>query len=236
MAQWFKKQLPSLVIVLLLAACSSEEKVKAPLEEPPASSAESESAAPVETPGAPGSSKSPKNTIPGAAPKEKTAAEDPAVAAAKAEAREAAALRQAFGKPVGKSQSAPVPQEAASAEEGIPFDQAFPPPAPPPTVNIAVVGAVESPDKSQGVAYVIGTLQRERLERVIGKQVKIAYVSVALAIPTRTSRIRFRPDAVKAAVNIASAMTRPQVIEPMTEQEQAQDGVDIIIYVGPEYR
>ena len=129
------------------------------------------------------------------------------------------------------------PAEQPPQEKRIPFEKAFPEEArkirP---VRIAVLSSPNRPQAGQQVALILGTYQRPRLERILGRKVKIAFVSQSSKPHKAQTVILYRPDFLKAAIQAASVMPGAQVVERMTEPELSQEGMDIIIYVGEDTR
>ncbi len=121
--------------------------------------------------------------------------------------------------------------------ERVPWEEAFPEDfAAEPTVRIAVLAYPDRIEAGQRVALLLGKYQRKRLERELGKLVQVVYVSEAEQAHGRRSVVRYRTDHLKAAVRVAAAMPREQVVEPMSVDEEAQTGVDLIVYVGGDVR
>ena len=127
--------------------------------------------------------------------------------------------------------------EPPPQDKRIPFEKAFPEEArkirP---VRIAVLSSPNRPQAGQQVALILGTYQRPRLERILGRKVKIAFVSQSSKPHKAQTVILYRPDFLKAAIQAASVMPGAQVVEPMTEPELSREGTDIIIYVGEDTR
>ncbi len=120
--------------------------------------------------------------------------------------------------------------------QGIPFDEAVPPLPNEPTVRVAVLSNVEQPEKGRQVALLIGTYHREHLEDQLGAAIKIAYVSHLKRNITRDSVIHFRPNFLRAATSVASILPQHQTIGPMSGEERLQEGVDLLVYIGGDYR
>lgn len=117
-----------------------------------------------------------------------------------------------------------------------PFDQAEPPAEEAPTLRLAVLSADGAAEQANSVAVMLGQARREALEAELGSELKLIYVSQTEEQVTRGSLIRFRPGNLQAALRVAAAMPAEQRVEPMTEAEQLQAGVDVLIYVGPAYQ
>lgn len=128
---------------------------------------------------------------------------------------------------------APVPPPQP---QGIPFDEAVPPLPAEPTVRVAVLAHGPAADKAEQVALILGTYERDRLEERLGMAVKIAYVARRDDPLPRDSEIHYRPDFLRAAQSMATALSAQQWIGPMTMDEARQRGVDVVVHVGEHYR
>jgi hypothetical protein len=153
------------------------------------------------------------------------------------EKRIEAEIREVFG-PVPPAPVLPGPLGVAAAtpEGEVAFDQAVPPLPDEPALRVAVLSDLEQPDKGHNVALIIGTYQRDYLESQLGMAVKIAYVSRTGSNVTTQSRIHFRPDFLQAAMTVASVLDRDQSVAPMTPAELSQQEVDLMVYIGKDYR
>ena len=147
------------------------------------------------------------------------------------EQRQKEELMQLFGE-IGEVP--PPPQRPKP--QGIPFDEAVPPLPNEPTVRVAVLSNAGQPEKGRQVALLIGTYHRERLENQLGAAIKIAYVSHLKRNITRDSVIHFRPNFLRAATSVASVLPQHQTIGPMSGEERLQEGVDLFVYIGGDYR
>lgn len=138
---------------------------------------------------------------------------------------------------VAEPEPPPPPPEPEPEPRRVPWEEAFPEDfAAEPTVRIAVLAYPDRIDAGQRVALLLGKYQRKRLERELGKLVQVVYVSEAEQAHGRRSVVRYRTDHLKAAVRVAAAMPREQVVEPMSVDEEARTGVDLIVYVGGDVR
>lgn len=147
------------------------------------------------------------------------------------EQRQKEELLQLFGE-IGE-----VPQPPQRPKpQGIPFDEAVPPLPNEPAVRVAVLSNAEQPEKGRQVALLIGTYHREHLEDQLGAAIKIAYVSHLKRNITRDSVIHFRPNFLRAATSVASILPQHQTIGPMSGEERLQEGVDLLVYIGGDYR
>ncbi|MDH5753032.1 MAG: hypothetical protein OEZ59_11545 [Deltaproteobacteria bacterium] len=251
------------VLLLALGACSIDEEVVPPLEEPPVEKAEDpvtsngkeQPPAPSAGENTPAESKeqaggAPPGDQPVTAPPAgtpETASADPTVPspidtpglagpAAAGQTQTMAddepkgiSARRAFG----KIPQPPEPGAPETAPRGsIPYEQAFPPPGPPGVVRVGVISHVNQKKQGQKVALLVGDIQRDYLEKNIGKMIKLAFVSSTEEPIPGKGRVSFRPQDLGAAVRIASVLVQPQVVEPMTSREREIEGVDILVYVG----
>ncbi len=147
------------------------------------------------------------------------------------EQRQKEELMQLFGE-IGE-----VPQPPQRPKpQGIPFDEAVPPLPNEPTVRVAVLSNAGQPEKGRQVALLIGIYHREHLEDQLGAAIKIAYVSHLKRNITRDSVIHFRPNFLRAATSVASILPQHQTIGPMSGEERLQEGVDLLVYIGGDYR
>ncbi len=120
--------------------------------------------------------------------------------------------------------------------DGVPFDEAVPPLPKEPTVKVAVFSEETQQEKGRQVALMIGGPGREFIEAKLGAAVVLAYVSHLKKIPTRHSAIHFRPNFFQAAQTVAVELPNRQTVGPMTESELKREGVDLIVYVGKDYK
>ncbi len=147
------------------------------------------------------------------------------------EQRQKEELMQLFGE-IGE-----VPQPPQRPKpQGIPFDEAVPPLPNEPAVRVAVLSNAGQPEKGRQVALLIGIYHREHLEDQLGAAIKIAYVSHLKRNITRDSVIHFRPNFLRAATSVASILPQHQTIGPMSGEERLQEGVDLLVYIGGDYR
>lgn len=178
---------------------------------------------------------------------EKREAEEARVAeekrVAEEDQRRATAVREAFG-PVPESPPVTAAAAAAAATAAadqaalklIPFDEGVPPLPQEPILRVAVLSEEDQPEKGDMVALTLGTYNRERIEDRLGMAVRIAYVSRLEDTGTVVSAIRFRPSFMKAALVVAAELPHRQEIGPMSSEELRQDSVDLLVYIGPNYR
>ena len=132
--------------------------------------------------------------------------------------------------------SPPRSDDMALGVKEIPYEEAVPPPPQPPTVRVAVLSSQSQPEKGQNIALILGTYRRDMLEELMGMAVEIAYISHMKQDVTRQSAIHFRPNFLRAAVSVASVLPREQDLRPMSADEQRQESVDLLVYVGKNYR
>lgn len=199
-----------------------------PKKEPEAAQAEQpppEDAQAAEQPPQEGDAATPPGEAEDAQPQDAAAAEGGQVA----EATETAAEE-----PPPPDESPPPPEPEV---ERIPYAKAFPedfkqvrP------VRIAVLASPNRPAAGEQVAMILGEFQRQKLERKLGKPIRIAYVSRSSRRHKRQTQIRYRPDYLKAALQVARAIPYEQVVEPMSPAELLQEEVDVFIYIGEDVR
>lgn len=134
----------------------------------------------------------------------------------------------------------PEPERRAARATGtgkIPYDKAFPnalkgiPP-----VRIGVLSSTGSPAAGERIGLILRRYQRRRLERALGRPVRVAFVSRSSKKHKAKTLIRYRPKFLKAAIQVASAIPQQQVVEPMTRTELEREEVDMFIYVGEKVR
>jgi predicted small lipoprotein YifL len=176
---------------------------------------------------------------------EQTAAEQAAAEAqAAAEQEEAGEQAQAPAEPAEpevpeefSSDRPPVYQAptepAAAPEREIPYEEAFPPPPPKDTlVRVSVLSHANAPQTGERIALVIGTLQKERLEKRLGKEVRLIVTSRGHQRNLRGSVVQFREGYLDAAMAIASTLSDAQHVEPMPQEESEREGIDVLILAG----
>jgi len=196
--------------VLLLAACSSEQPQPPPEQEPEAAMEETE-------------------------PEQGAAEEGQAEGEEMAAAEEPPQDEAMAPEPEPEPEPMPPPEPPQQAETR--WDEAFPEDfEPAPMVRIAVLSHPQRLDQGRRVALLLSKFQKKRLERELGKKVKVVYVSEASEPHGDRSVIRYRKEHLKAAIRVAAAMPREQLVEPMSVEEEAQVGVDLIVYVGEAVR
>jgi hypothetical protein len=167
------------------------------------------------------------------------------------EKRQVAEMHDLFG-PIGEPP--PLPGEpqapAATAAPGaaaaapaapagppeIAFDEAVPPLPKEPTVGVVVLSHAATPGQGRQVAALLGDYERERLEERLGMAVRIMYVAESTQPLARESEVHYRPDYLRAAQSVAAVLSAQQWIGPMSEEEQRQDGVDLVVHIGKDYR
>lgn len=142
-------------------------------------------------------------------------------------------IREAFG-PVGATPKS-IPPEPPK-KEGIPFDTAYPPPTIKPMLRVAVMNNPGQRAKGDKAALIIGTYQKEYLEKILGMSIRVAYISEFKDHIIKRSGIRFRPNFLKPALEVASVLPKQQLVEPMAPKEVAKREVDLIVYVGENYK
>ena len=100
---------------------------------------------------------------------------------------------------------------------------------------VAVLSNPSEREKGEKAAMIIGTNEREYLERVLRKEVKIAYISTMESHTINLSGIRYRSNHLKSAIEVAAVLPRYQLIEPM-EPAELKNEVDLIVYVGKNFK
>jgi len=97
-------------------------------------------------------------------------------------------------------------------------------------VRFAIMHRPGKETQSRKVAILLGDLQNKRLEKLLHKQVRVAYIS-RMPKADRHDVIRYRPGFVQAAAKAATMVPGAQAVEPMTEKELTLVGVDVVIYL-----
>lgn len=245
MRMTFRRSLLLLLLGAALASCSSSSAEKKPdwwsqrqqeaqkeqqqaTDQPATQAAEQPAAA--QQPPAEGAAQQTQPPADQQAAQSLTASNPPGAAAAAA-AGTAAATRAATPPPPPVMREEPPAEPAAST--GIPYEKAFPEAfkqiAP---VRIGILSNPRRPVTGEQIALIIGTFQRERLERALGRPLRIAFISRS-AKPNKTKTLlRYRPDFLKAAIQVATAIPAAQVVEPMSEDELTHQEIDLFIYIG----
>ena len=162
---------------------------------------------------------------------------EPQAAMAGEKGQAMAAMTPQAGQSAAEPRMERPPQPPPPQDERIPFEKAFPEEAR--KIRPVRIGVLSSPNRPQAgrqVALILGTYQRPRLERILGRKVKIAFVSQSSKPHRAQTVIFYRPDFLKAAIQAASVMPGAQVVEPMTEPDLSREGTDIIIYIGKDTR
>lgn len=123
--------------------------------------------------------------------------------------------------------------QAAAPEREIPYEEAFPPPPPRDTlVRVSVLSHAAAPQAGERIALVVGTLQKERLEKRLGKEVRLIVTARGHERNIRGSLLLFREGYLDAAMAIASTLSDAQRVEPMAPEESEREGVDVLILAG----
>lgn len=187
-----------------------------------------ESALPPEERGQPAAPAQPAEAAPGAAP------------AAPAAAAPAAVAAQGLSVPQGTTPGTitiDLSNTGPTIQGSVAFDDAVPRLPPDPIVRVAVFSASGQRSKARDVSLILGTYLREPLEERIGMGVRIAYVAETTRLPQHVSEVHYRgAKFLQAAQAMAAAISAQQWIGPMTAQEQQQEGVDVVVRLGPAYR
>lgn len=138
-------------------------------------------------------------------------------------------------------QGAPVQPPVKGPPQGLTFDEVEPALPEPPTVRVAILSKATQPNKAQQMALLIGRYQRDFLERNLGQAVQVVNVSHYSAGsassngPASGSLIYFRPEQLHAAMEVAAVLPDEQRIEPMSAEQIAREGVDLIVMLGQDY-
>ena len=124
-------------------------------------------------------------------------------------------------------------ERAIAAEPETPYEEAFPPPPPKDTVvRVSVLSHAAAPQTGERVALVVGTLQKERLEKRLGKEGRLIVPARGHQRNTHGSLLLFREGYLDAAMAIASTLADAQHVEPMPPEDSERDGVDVLILAG----
>ncbi|MFI5399530.1 MAG: LytR C-terminal domain-containing protein [SAR324 cluster bacterium] len=129
--------------------------------------------------------------------------------------------------PVYVPQKLPPPQ----VEGATPYDQSFPPIADR-VVRVGIVSGTSQAASAKNVARMLTTEDRKYLEETLGLGVRIAYVSETNQPETGRTRVYYRPQFFKAAVQIAALLPRSQQVIAMSDAEALRHGVDVLVQVG----
>jgi hypothetical protein len=124
------------------------------------------------------------------------------------------------------------PPQAAGAK---PYDEAFPPIADR-VVRIGIVSGSSQAASAQNLARMLSGEDRKYMEETLGLGVQIAYVSETGRPEVPRTRVRYRPQFLKAAVHIAALLPEPQLLGAMSDAEAASHGVDVLVQIGTELR
>ena len=87
-----------------------------------------------------------------------------------------------------------------------------------------------------GVALLVGTYERDRIEARLGMAVKIMYVAETTRPLARDSEVHYRKSYLLAAQAVAQSMSAQQWIAPMTPDELHQPEGDVVVHIGKDYR
>ena len=121
--------------------------------------------------------------------------------------------------------------------EGIPYQEAFPEDfKKEQPVRIAVLSSPARPAAGQRIGMILGKFQKKRLEKALGRKVMVAYVSRSTKKHGENTIIRYRPDFLKAAIQVAAVLPKNQVVEAMQPSDMALHEVDVIVYLGDRIR
>jgi hypothetical protein len=104
--------------------------------------------------------------------------------------------------------------------------------AQPGQVRVAVLYGPGQERSAVGVATVIDTWRKDQLAKSVGMPVKVAFLSRHDQSAGRENRIRYRPGALKAALQVAEVLPGEQSLEPMSAEEETRSAVDLVIYLG----
>jgi hypothetical protein len=117
----------------------------------------------------------------------------------------------------------------------VPYDQAFPP-AKDHVVRVGIMSGSSEEGAGAILARMFSAEDRKYLEDTLGLGVQIAYVSETDRPRTTRSRVMYRPQFMKAAVEIAALIPQPQSIEVLSEEEAAKRKVDILVQIGTDLK
>lgn len=112
-----------------------------------------------------------------------------------------------------------------------PYDQAFPP-IPDRVVRVGIVSGTSQAASARDVARMLSTEDRKYLEDTLGLGVRIAYVSETDRLQTGRTRVYYRPQFFKAAVQIAALLPQSQQVIAMSDADALRHGVDVLVEVG----
>jgi hypothetical protein len=104
--------------------------------------------------------------------------------------------------------------------------------AQPGQVRVAVLYGPGQEQSAVGVATVIDTWRKDQLAKAIGMPVKVAFISRHDQSAGKANLIRYRPGALKAALQVAEVLPGEQSLEPMSTDDEARSAVDLVIYLG----
>ena len=124
------------------------------------------------------------------------------------------------------------PPQAAGAK---PYDEVYPQIADR-VVRIGIVSGSSQAASAQNLARMLSGEDRKYMEETLGLGVQIAYVSETGRPEVPRTRVRYRPQFLKAAVHIAALLPEPQLLGAMSDAEAASHGVDVLVQIGTELR
>jgi hypothetical protein len=119
--------------------------------------------------------------------------------------------------------------------DATPYDKAFPP-LEDHAVRIGIISGSSQATAAQSLARMLSNEDRKYLEDTLGLGVKVAYVSETNRPETRQTQVHYRPDFLKAAVQIAALLPPPQKLDVMSDAEATRHGVDVLVQVGTDLR
>lgn len=135
-----------------------------------------------------------------------------------------------------KASSLP-PPPPTSYPPGILYEKAFPEDFRRVTpVRIGILSSPNRPQAGQHIALLLGGVQRKRLELKLRKPIRVAFVSRSKKRHKPKTVIGYRPDFLIAAIEVARVIADKQDVRPMNEREEANQQVDIFVYVGASVR
>ena len=134
-------------------------------------------------------------------------------------------------------QPPPPPYPYLDESDRVPYEKAFPdafkgvlP------IRIAVLGSPNRPAAGRRVAVMLGGFQRAKMEKKLGRPIRIAFVSRSSKPHEPITRIRYRPGFLQAAIQVARAIPFAQAVEPMAPPQLERESIDVFVYVGENVR
>ena len=112
-----------------------------------------------------------------------------------------------------------------------PYDKAFPA-IQDKVVRIGIMSGSSQAESAQIVSRMLSDEERKYMEETLGLGMKIAYVSETDLPQTQRTRVKYRPEFLKAAVHIAALLPQPQQLAILSEADATRHGVDILVQIG----